>query len=86
MAIEDGLCEAVLVVSETGKTLRDIGLRIAPLEPFLSTPRIFAKPVLSTAKEFLLQRLSADLQAVIPDRSQSAKGSTDFGDTRGYHQ
>lgn len=67
VAIADGLCDAVFVVTETGGTLQQLGLKIVEgcEQLFVSVPQIIAKPALSIAKEEALFELSFALQAVV---------------------
>ena len=84
MAIEDGLCEAILVVSETGKSLKEAGLTIISSEPFLSSPQIIAKnSLLYWEKEVALKVLCSTLSDAVRGHAKLAKGPQ--GDTRGYH-
>lgn len=66
-SIADGLCDAALVVTETGRTIRDLGLQIVPgcESLFVSVPQIIAKPDLGEEKEERLQELFAALRGVI---------------------
>lgn len=72
MAIDDGLCDLILVVTETGKTLQDIGLTILPScdKLLVSMPQIIAKPVLPPDKEEALQEVRFALEAVISAASR----------------
>lgn len=67
MAVADNLCDVILVVTETGKTLEDLGLRILPgCERLLvSMPEIIAKRELLPEKEAALQEIRFALDAVI---------------------
>ncbi|MFA7286825.1 MAG: hypothetical protein WC052_04175 [Patescibacteria group bacterium] len=67
MAIEEGLCDLILVVTETGSTLQALSLTILPgCERLLvSVPQIIAKGNLCDEKEEALQALSFALTAVI---------------------
>jgi len=66
-AIRDGLCDAILVVTETGDSIRQAGLKI--IEEFdnllVSCPQIIAKPYLSEGKERSLQMLSVALRGAV---------------------
>ncbi|MFA7681844.1 MAG: phosphoribosyl-AMP cyclohydrolase, partial [Candidatus Peribacteraceae bacterium] len=66
-AIADGLCDFVLVVTETGGSIERAGLSV--IEGFdnllVSTPQIIAKPELCEEKERALQKLSVALQAAL---------------------
>lgn len=66
-AIDDGLCDLILCVTETGKSLDRAGLSILDgcETLFVSTPVIAAKPHLEDGKEELLYSLSLSLQAAI---------------------
>ena len=67
LAIEEDLCDLILVVTETGKTLDDLGLKIFPgcEQLLVSMPQIIAKPELSPDKEEALQEIRFALEAVI---------------------
>lgn len=67
LAITDGLCDAVLVVTETGDSLRANGLQIVEgaNNLLLSYPQILAAPHLSPAKELLLQQVASALLAAV---------------------
>ncbi|MBP9850106.1 MAG: phosphoribosyl-AMP cyclohydrolase [Candidatus Peribacteraceae bacterium] len=66
-AIKDGLCDAVLVVTESGESLTLNGLRIVEGADnlLLSYPEIVAVSSLSPARELLLTQLSAALEAAV---------------------
>lgn len=66
-AISDGLCDAVLVVTESGDSLKANGLRIVGGADnlLLSYPQIVAAPLLSAAKEALLQQVHSALLAAV---------------------
>lgn len=67
MAIQDGLCDAILVVTETGKTLEDIGLAVPSgyEQLLISMPQIIAQPKLPLDMEDALQELRFALESVI---------------------
>jgi ATP phosphoribosyltransferase len=66
-AIMDGLCDVVIVVTETGSTLRQLGLQIVPGCEclFVSTPQIIARQQLSAEKEVILQQFRLALEAAV---------------------
>lgn len=66
-AIKDGVCDAVLVVTESGDSLLANGLRIVEGGDnlLLSYPEIVAVGSLSTTRELLLTQLSAALEAAV---------------------
>jgi ATP phosphoribosyltransferase len=67
MCVKYGIADAVLVVTETGRSIRENGLEIIKgCESLLvSKPQIRALPHLPPAKEESLQALSLALQAVV---------------------
>lgn len=67
MAIEDGLCDIILVVTETGRAIQEAGLQVLPgCENLLeSVPQIIAKLQLPPGKERALQEIRFALDAVI---------------------
>jgi len=67
MCVKYGIADAVLVVTETGRSIRENGLEILPGcdSLLVSKPEIRALPHLATAKEESLQALSLALQAVV---------------------
>ncbi len=72
MAPKDGLCELVLVVTETGRSMREHNLTIVPgcEELLVSMPQIIAKPQLPASQEEALQELRFALEAVIGGASR----------------
>ncbi len=72
MAIKDGLCDAVLVVTESGNSLDANGLTIVEGADnlLLSYPQIVAVASLSPAKEKLLWQVSAALQSAVGAESE----------------
>ncbi|MDD5103592.1 MAG: hypothetical protein PHX93_04285 [Candidatus Peribacteraceae bacterium] len=66
-AIADGLCSHVLVVTETGGSLKRAGLAIVEGcgDLFVSVPVLIAKPALTPRKECALRVLSVGLQAAL---------------------
>jgi ATP phosphoribosyltransferase len=67
MCVKYGIADAVLVVTETGRSIRENGLEILPGcdSLLVSKPEIRALPHLSTAQEESLQALALALQAVV---------------------
>lgn len=67
MCVKYGIADAVLVVTETGRSIRENGLEILPGcdSLLVSKPEIRALPDLPPAKEESLQALSLALQAVV---------------------
>jgi ATP phosphoribosyltransferase len=67
MCVKYGIADAVLVVTETGRSIRENGLEILPGcdSLLVSRPEIRAVPDLSPAHEDALQALSYALQAVV---------------------
>jgi len=67
MCVKYGIADAVLVVTETGRSIRENGLEILPGcdSLLVSKPEIRALPHLPAAKEESLQALSLALQAVV---------------------
>lgn len=67
LCVRDGLADYVLVVTETGGSIRACDLEIVEGcgSLLVSTPRIVARQRLSDEKEELLQALSFSLQAVV---------------------
>ncbi len=67
MCVKYGIADAVLVVTETGRSIRENGLEILPGcdSLLVSKPEIRALPHLAAAKEESLQALSLALQAVV---------------------
>ena len=67
MCVKYGVADAVLVVTETGRSIRENGLEILPGcdSLLVSKPEIRALPHLPAAKEESLQALSLALQAVV---------------------
>jgi ATP phosphoribosyltransferase len=67
MCVKYGIADAVLVVTETGRSIRENGLEILPGcdSLMVSKPEIRALPHLSGAQEDALQALGFALQAVV---------------------
>jgi ATP phosphoribosyltransferase-like protein len=67
MCVKYGIADAVLVVTETGRSIRENGLEILPGcdSLLVSKPEIRALPDLSSEQEDSLQALSFALQAVV---------------------
>ena len=64
-AIKDGLCDFILVVTETGDSLKRAKLNILLDELLVSCPQVIAKPALPEAKEAALQQLCIALKAAL---------------------
>lgn len=66
-AIDDGYCDMILVVTETGKALEEAGLHIVPgcEKLFESHPVLIAKPELSPEREHALRRVAWALGTAI---------------------
>jgi len=71
MAIRDGLCDAVLVLTETGSSLTANGLRIVTgcEQLLVSVPQILAAQELNPQKEERLAELSAALRSAVGSSS-----------------
>jgi ATP phosphoribosyltransferase len=67
MCVKHGIADAVLVVTETGRSIRENGLEILPGcdSLLVSRPEIRALPDLADSHEEALQALSFALQAVV---------------------
>jgi len=70
MAISDGLCDAVVCVTETGSALREAGLKVIRDDLFVSTPQIVARSDLSAEGTEALDAVATCLNAVVGAQSR----------------